>query len=425
MNSLIILFSRILSLIIQFFNLGNGSTWPGHLALKINPKITSEILRKNQKLKIILIAGTNGKTTTSKLISHILEKNKISVLKNSSGANLFNGIASTIVLNSNFLGKIKKDVAIFEVDENALIEVVEKIPVNSIILLNLFRDQLDRYGEVNSIAVKWKEKFLHFPNINYFINADDPRLFNLGNYLKKVFYFSIEKKEETNEISCDADSIYCPKCSTRLNYLKIFYSHLGIFSCPKCNLNNKDIYRKDLVKNPLKGDYNQYNVNAASLIVNNIFNIPYSQINANLKYFNAAFGRLETVCYKNSKITIILSKNPTGFNRSIDLLNKEKIKKNILIILNDRIPDGRDISWIWDVDFEKIINIENIYVSGDRPHEIGLRLSYFFPNVKIFTNYKEAVEKIISKSNGKEIYILPTYSAMLDIRKYLLGKKIL
>ena len=429
MNIFILIFGKLISFLSGALNLGNGSTWPGHIALSLNPNFISNILGGSEA-KIVFITGTNGKTTTAKLTKTILEKNGKSVFINKSGANLLNGIASSLILEASYSGKINKDFAIFEIDENALTVISENIQPNFLIALNLFRDQLDRYGEVDTISKNWKNVYEKLKNKTTFIlNADDPRIAYLG--IDKDFrthYFGLNDLTLKSKYPYQAaDSILCPKCNAKLNYDPLYYSHLGNWSCPNCKLKRPRLELSKVNFSPLYGVYNKYNLLAAYLLAQEN-GIEIKNIENALNDFKPAFGRQEEILIENKRIKFFLAKNPTSFNESLRTIN-ELGAKNLLIILNDRIPDGRDISWIWDIDFEALLNSKiNITVSGDRAYDMALRLSYVENNKNFITyvDLKESIDKALAGTKDNEIlYILPTYSAMLDTRKLLTGKKIL
>jgi len=443
MNLLLILFGKIVIFTAKILNLGNGSTWPGHIALSINKNFLKDTLAK-RKFQIILVAGTNGKTTTSKLIKNILEKFGKRVFKNESGANLINGVASSIINNSDMFGKLNYDFAIFEIDENNLPIILKNIAADFTICLNLFRDQLDRYGEVNTISDMWKKAFLKLPKkTKLILNADDPQIASLGINMKNSYYFGLNEKTNNLILQHASDSIYCPLCNFKLTYKAIYFSHLGKWKCENCEYSRPDLYISKLEKYPLPGKYNKYNALGAVLLAR-LLKIDAKQIDKALEEFTPAFGRQEIIKYKNKKIQIFLSKNPASFNQSLQTV-KDINGKNILIVLNSRIPDGRDISWIWDVDFELFIkSFKNISISGDRVYDMALRIRYcengkWQPvrqtqdemvndksGIKIYENLKEALGKAISSLSKDEIlYVLPTYSAMLDVRKILTGRSIL
>lgn len=428
-NKTLIVLGKSVSKLSQTLNRGHGSTWPGHIALKANPNFVRDIL-SNSETKTIIVAGTNGKTTTSSLIATTLRKNGKSVLQNESGANLLNGVASTILLNTDANGQLTQDFAIFEVDENALPQVLDQVTPDYLVLLNLFRDQLDRYGEINTIAKKWQDTLATLSEkTKLILNADDPQMayFGLrefGNKTNQRYYFGLNEtqKKQTQQA---ADSISCPRCGLQLLFAETTFSHLGNWECKQCGLKRPNVNQNDFAYYPLTGAYNKYNTNAAVLVLKQI-GLTEKEIVTALRDFKPAFGRQEIITYKNHNIQLFLSKNPTSFNQSFATI-KELGAKTLLLVLNDRIPDGRDVSWIWDTDLSGIENFEQIIVSGDRVYDMALRIKYEdYKRFKTFEKLEDAIEEGIQSVEEKEtLYILPTYSAMLESRKILTGKKIL
>jgi UDP-N-acetylmuramyl tripeptide synthase len=407
-----------------------GSTWPGHIALKINSNFIHSVLKNNPQMKVVLVAGTNGKTTTTKLIQEILENEGHKVFRNEAGANLLNGIASSIVLNSDITGKLPFDIALFEVDENSLPLVLDQIKPFGIILLNLFRDQLDRYGEVNSIAKKWQLALGKVSKQTLLVtNGDDPMLSFIGEKSGlNSFYFGLaEKYMKVGVAPHDVDFLYCPQCKTKLTYKMRSYSHMGIFECPSCKFTHDKTETFSDLPNPMLGNYNKYNINAAALLLTKGFQVEKSAIENVLKKFSPAFGRQEEMEYKGKNIFLLLSKNPTGFNQSIQgILEKDK-NPNVLLLLNDKIPDGRDVSWIWDVEFEELKNAKQITISGDRAYDMGIRMKYAdISKFEVSENLNESLDNAASvMKSGETLFILATYSAMLEVRNILKGRKIL
>jgi len=450
MNLILILLGKLIIKISQLLKIGSGSTWPGHLALKLNDKFIENVVNKNKNLKIIVIAGTNGKTASTALLKFLLEKSVKKVFTNSEGANLLNGVASSIIKNSNIFSQLKYDFAIFESDELSLALLLKKISPDKILILNLFRDQLDRYGEVNTIALKWLESLKTLPEkTEIFINGDDPQLYFIGSKLnQKICYFGVETKlMKLKNIPHDVDSIFCPVCLSLLHYNQLSFAHLGDFYCSNCQFKRGKVidFSQEKISYPMKGLYNVYNTNAVLLLFKSLIDkqfvipvktgiqskITFSVLNEWLCDFLPAFGRQEEIIYKNRKVFILLSKNPAGFNQSIQTVSEmiKGKKANFLIILNNQIPDGLDVSWIWDVDFAPIFaGAKNIFVSGDRVYDLNLRLRYENDKKKILTfeNLSAAIELIVNKTKvGERFFILPTYSAMLDVRKILLGRRLL
>lgn len=400
-------------------------------------------------MQIIIVAGTNGKTTTSSLIKHLLETDEKKVLLNKSGANLLNGIASTLLLNSTLTGKLSYDFAIFEIDENVLPHILKEITPNYLVLLNLFRDQLDRYGEVHTIADKWEHAINKLsPTTKLVLNADDPEIAWLGlqhsssNIFQKdgetkeldrsILYFGLNDKSLHKEVRDHAvDSVYCPKCNFPLEYNTNYYSHLGDWYCPQCKLTRPKLTISTSDSYPLPGTYNKYNTHAAALVAANC-GISNSGIKSALQEFKPAFGRQEIVVVADKKMQLFLSKNPISFNQSLETISTLG-GKNLLIVLNDRVADGHDVSWIWDTNLEQFINsLTHITISGDRCYDMALRIKYAEttsePKMDVHTepNIAEAHRVAFEKTDTNEtLYVLPTYTAMLDVRKIVTGKKIL
>jgi len=434
----LIIVSKLISFFSRLFKIGAGSTWPGHLVLSFDSKFIRKILQKNPHLKIVIITGTNGKTTTVALLKHFLEKNNISCFSNQEGANLLNGIGSTLIKNSSITGKIKKEVALFEVDEFNFPLVLTEVSPLAIIILNLFRDQLDRYGEVNTIFSRWLEALKNISAATtVFLNGDDPQLYYLGQKISgRVFYFGIEQEVmPLKKVPHDVDFNYCPICFQLLHYKKIAYSHLGKFFCQNCGFRQTDIFtlKEDLANFSLKGIYNRYNLTAVFLFLEKIFSFPIEKLKLQIEDFLPAFGRQEKINYKKRDFYLLLSKNPAGFNQSIEAaISFIKNKKHIFwLILNNRVPDGHDVSWIWDVDFKKIFLVaKKIFISGDRAFDMAIRLKYEKSGLKkiiiVEEDFKKALKKITTQTfENEKIFILPNYSAMLEIRKILVGKKFL
>lgn len=454
MKIFLIFIGKAISLISKLLNLGHGSTWPGHIALSINKNFIREIIKANPQLKIILIAGTNGKTTTGKLIQTILERSGKKVFQNESGANLLNGICSTLIHQCNEVGSIYKDFGIFEIDENTLPIILGEINNPAfIIILNLFRDQLDRYGEVNTISEKWAESLKKLSKkTTLILNADDPQIAFLGksrgvlsstpsrwNHIDtSVFYFGLDDKtlHQTSHQHA-VDSTYCPHCGSKLYYKIVYYSHLGDWECKNCDYKRPIYIFSTPPPSPLTGIYNKYNILAAVLVAK-IIGVTSKLINDSVKTFTPAFGRQEILKVDGKKVQIFLSKNPTSFNESLRTI-ADLNAKNVLFVLNDRIPDGLDVSWIWDVDTEEYIkNFNSIIISGDRVLDMGLRIKYSYSSefpissrqsrdkFQIVEDLRKAVALSLEKTPKSEaLYILPTYSAMLEVRKILTGRKIL
>lgn len=426
--------AKTVTFLVRLLRLGAASVLPGEIARRLQPKLL-QLLSIQVKRGVILVAGTNGKTTTSLLLKTMLERQGWKVAHNAAGANLENGLMTALLASTNIVGKLDADYAILEVDENILRRVLQPIAPRLILCLNLFRDQLDRYGEVDTISKRWGEAIATLPKETVVIaNADDPTLAYMGQQLpQKVRFFGLnEPKQYLDEIPHAVDSIYCPKCGHLLSYAGVYLSHLGDYECPSCGFAKSKL---DIDSNQwqqiLIGLYNKYNTLAAVLAAQEL-GVDESVIKGSISTFQAAFGRAEELEVEGVRVLILLSKNPVGMNETIRAVNQAGGKTKLLV-LNDRTPDGTDVSWIWDVDTEKLVETGGtLVVSGDRVYDMALRLRYSqqetSANVQLIIeeDLRNAIATALEHTPADEtLHILPTYSAMLEVREILTGRKIL
>jgi UDP-N-acetylmuramyl tripeptide synthase len=430
--------AKTVTSLVRLLRLGAASVLPGEMARRLQPKVLPLLLGQVRR-GVILIVGTNGKTTTSLLLRTILERQGWRVAHNATGANLINGLVTALLDNTNLIGQLDADYAILEVDENVLPLVLRFCQPQFILGLNLFRDQLDRYGEVDTISQRWQKAIAPLPTDTVVIlNADDPTLSRLGQQLsQKVLFFGLSEPEAyLDEIPHAVDSIYCPSCGHPLDYKGVYLSHLGDYHCPSCGFSKSQL-AVDSREWPqiLIGIYNKYNTLAAGLVAKEI-GIDIPTIYDTVKNFRAAFGRAEELDVNGKHVRILLSKNPVGMNetiRAVNDLQKNGGASTKLLVLNDRTPDGTDVSWIWDVDTEKLVaSGGTIVVSGDRVYDMALRLRYSETNGQnnfkliVKEDLKEAIATALEHTPGNEtLHILPTYSAMLEVRGLLTGRQIL
>ncbi|MEH2164831.1 MAG: Mur ligase family protein [Nostoc sp.] len=426
--------AKSVTFIVRSLRLGAASVLPGSIARRIEPRIL-ELLSQQVKNGVILIAGTNGKTTTALLLSTILERKGYRVAHNSTGANLENGLMTTLLDSTNLLGTLDVDYAILEVDENIVPRVLKPLQPRIILCLNLFRDQLDRYGEVDTISKRWTKVISTLPAETVVIpNADDPTLSNLGQQLpQRVLFFGLNEPANYLEaIPHAVDSIYCPKCGHSLDYKGVYLSHLGDFTCPKCGFTkSKPTLESSEWSQILVGLYNKYNTLAAATAAIEL-GVDETTIRDTINNFQAAFGRAEDLVINGKRVRILLSKNPVGTNETIRVVT-QSTDKTTLLILNDRTPDGTDVSWIWDVDTEKLVERGGtLVVSGDRVYDMALRLRYSQKspesniNLIVEEDLRQAIATALEHTPDNEtLHILPTYSAMLEVREVLTGRKIL
>jgi UDP-N-acetylmuramyl tripeptide synthase len=419
---------------VRSLRLGAASVLPGSLARRIEPRLL-QLLTQQVKNGVILIAGTNGKTTTSLLLVTILERKGYRVAHNSTGANLENGLMTALLENTNLVGNLDVDYAILEVDENILPRILTPIQPRIILCLNLFRDQLDRYGEVDTISKRWTKIISTLPPETVVIpNADDPTLSYLGQQLpQRVLFFGLNEPENyLDEIPHAVDSIFCPNCGHSLDYKGVYLSHLGDFQCPKCGFSRSQpkLESSDFPQ-ILVGLYNKYNTLAAVTAAREL-GVDEATILDTINNFQAAFGRAEDLEINGKRVRILLSKNPVGTNETIRVVTQSH-DKTTLLVLNDRTPDGTDVSWIWDVDTEKLVERGGtLVVSGDRLYDMALRLRYSEKtsdshfNLIVEEDLRQAIATALEHTPENEtLHILPTYSAMLEVREVLTGRKIL
>ncbi|MDZ8109961.1 MAG: Mur ligase family protein [Nostoc sp. DedQUE12a] len=426
--------AKSVTFLVRSLRLGAASVLPGSIARRIEPRLL-QLLSQQVKKGVILIAGTNGKTTTSLLLKTILENKGYRIAHNSTGANLENGLMTALLESTNLVGTLDVDYAILEVDENIVPKVLTPLQPQIILCLNLFRDQLDRYGEVDTISKRWTKVISTLPPETVVIpNADDPTLSHLGQQLpQKVLFFGLNEPEHYLEaIPHAVDSIYCPKCGHSLDYKGVYLSHLGDFTCPKCGFSkSQPSLESSEWPQILVGLYNKYNTLAAVTAAKEL-GVDEATIKDTINNFQAAFGRAEDLVINGKKVRILLSKNPVGTNETIRVVT-QSTDKTTLLVLNDRTPDGTDVSWIWDVDTEKLVERGGtLVVSGDRVYDMALRLRYSQKspestlNLIVQEDLRQAIATALEHTPENEtLHILPTYSAMLEVREVLTGRKIL
>ncbi len=429
---LLLVIARLIKLAITMRNQTSGTSFIGMIMLKLYPDFlrhTSKYIKKEK----IAVTGTNGKTTTAGILSHILETQGNSVIHNEKGANMLTGIANTMALSIYPFKRF--DYTVLESDEAYLSKLYDYLDTNYLIVTNLFRDQLDRYGELNTTAKKIQEAINKNPNIKLILNADDPIVVNfqtLGEEHPIYFGFeNIEFMEKDIESKAPMELFNCSQCGEVLKYSKRFYAQQGHYYCdcgytrPICEYSaTAQIYndysiikvlhdnKEYELKTYLTGVYNAYNVLAASVMA---LELGYEDLQESLDTYQSVFGRCETKIIKGHKAVIQLIKNPTGASEVLKTVNTDN---DILIAINDNYADGRDVSWLWDADFELLKSAsKRIITSGVRAYDMAVRLKYAGINdVKVIPNINQAILAITREAEG-DITILPTYTALLEINK--------
>lgn len=441
---------RISGALSRRLHVGGGTSIPGTVARVVDPTIIRRLSGQLAKGSIV-VTGTNGKTTTSGLIAAILRQAGFRVWRNREGANLVNGVAAALVIRSELSGHLRRGdntIAIFEVDEFAFPGVVRELQPRAIIINNLFRDQLDRYGEVDTVAMRWRETLAGLsPDTILALNADDPSIAALSDGFpgKTIFYgiddtrLAIAAQGKASELGQTIDTRACLKCGAELQYSARFYSHIGHYACPNGDLHRPEpaVHALSLTKEQfdrqriqiacgdatgeatiaLPGFYNVYNALAATSIAQGL-GVACATIMTGLERFRPAFGRGELIKAEGRMLLLMLAKNPTGFNEVLRTLFSEGAPKHLMLLLNDNAADGHDISWIWDVDFERLAGKDlALTISGIRADDLALRLKYAGVSGTVQDNISEAISHAINETPaGETLYIVPTYTAMLAVR---------
>ena len=406
----------------------------GNYLGKLAKKMKVDIL-KDFKINcpVIAVTATNGKTTTNNCISYIIKENGKKVVCNHEGNNLETGIITTLIKNCSLTGKVKADYISFEVDESYVPVVFSKIRLDTLIVNNFFRDQLDRNGEVEILIQKIK-RFLATYTGNLILNRDDPNVVRLGKANpenKNVYYFSVDKYDyATTEEKEAGEGKFCPYDKTRLQYEYYQYAHIGKFKCPKCGYGDEKIFVQlkniDVKNGTFELDnekyktlsnniYTMYNF-AAACSVAKIYGLDAKKP---IETFKLGNGRCEEMQIKGISTTINLAKNPTGANVSLRMLNEDKEEKELLFVLNDNAPDGFDVSWIWDINFD-VQNCTRIITSGQRAYDMAIRIKtsgYDQNKIEPYLDIEEAI-KVLYSNNTKK-YVITNYTALQPTRKAL------
>jgi UDP-N-acetylmuramyl tripeptide synthase len=427
--------------------IGGGTSLPGLVARAIDPQLSS-YLSAQLRHGAIVITGTNGKTTTSGLVGCVLREGGLRVWRNREGSNLARGIATALLMRASAAGSLhdRGDAAfVFEVDEAAFPKVVADLQPRIIVINNLFRDQLDRYGEVDLVAEHWRDALKRLPSATTLaLNADDPAVAALADHFTgKVIYFGVEDapdiSEQTERVQT-IDTRTCPRCRGMLSYSRRFYSHLGHWACTQCAfarpqptvsarsiaLGSLDLTRFDLlvpdgvapVTVALPGLYNVYNALAAAA-AGLASSLTAQAIRSGLARFSPAFGRAERIGVNGRICHILLAKNPTGINEVLRALSADGSKHHLLLLLNDRAADGEDVSWIWDADIEQAPPIAaSVATGGTRAYDLAIRLKYAgrTPDVIELDIAKALASALERTPVGQTLYVIPTYTAMLAVR---------
>lgn len=421
--------------------LGRGGTdFPGRVALKLCPNLLG-VLAKN--VTTVIVTGTNGKTTTSRMIEQSWADAGISYFANRTGANLLSGVTAEFAVHSTNTGKCRYTHALIEADEAAFKFIAKYVHPSVIVVTNVFRDQLDRYGEVTHTLDNIRLGIEASPDALLALNADDSLCTSLaGQVQNRVLFYGVDTPIYQERVSELSDAPYCIHCKHAYVYDYVTYGHLGRYRCPNCGYARPEpevsvtrideidqehssvVFRCGGQEYParidLPGGYNIYNA-CAAMAAGALMGLDAATTAASLSSFTCGFGRMEKFSIGGVDVRMILIKNPAGCNQVLNFLTQLHEPFVFVACLNDRTQDGRDVSWIWDVDFERLTElgeqIVSLDVSGRRAEDMALRFKYAgFPTDRLRVNkdYKSLIENAVAL--GKPVYIMPTYTAMLELR---------
>lgn len=410
-----------------------GVTWAGKIALMLCPNILSD-LSKQVKKDIFMVCGTNGKTTTNNTLCAALEAEGYKVVCNHTGSNMLNGVAAAFVLAAGWNGNLKADYACLEVDEASTRRVVPHVKPDFMITTNLFRDQLDRYGEIDAIANLFIQVMQSVPDMKVIVNGDD----SLTSYIalesgNQVIPYGINENVLEGKASKEMhEGRFCRKCGAPLEYEFHHYSQLGKYACSACDFKRPEVVfnasdiqvgdqlvfyvgDKKIVAN-YKGFYNVYNILAVYAALQSA-NVPGEHFDEVLLNYNPGNGRMESFEIGGTKILLNLAKNPAGFNQNIAAVLQDQSPKDLILQVNDKPQDGIDVSWLWDIDFEdlKDANIQSITVAGMRRHDLGLRLKYVDIPCVVEDDIEKAIENAIDHGCGN-LYVLVNFTPLMETR---------
>ncbi len=419
---------------------GGGTTLPGKLLWKLDPGAIDRLAARLEQGSV-LVSATNGKTTSTAMVAEILQP-RIRIAHNSSGANLVSGVASTLLHADG------AQLGLFEVDEGALPEVVRRLRPRALLLANLFRDQLDRYGELELVAAAWRDAVASLPDAELVVNGDDPQVGDLARGRRARIFGLDDPRLARPALQHAADSKYCLRCGTPYDYAAAYVGHLGDYRCPNCGHARPelDVAARDIELHGLDGSaftltapegsarvnlvlpglYNVYNaLGAGSLALT--LGATLDEVVAGLERFSAAFGRFERIAVGDRGLLMLLVKNPAGANEAVRTLVEGREHAVAVIALNDEIADGRDVSWIWDVDFEPLVaGLDHLVATGTRAAELALRFAYgglARERIEVIPSLEAALDRGLELTPaGDELVVLPTYTAMLALRKIVASR---
>jgi UDP-N-acetylmuramyl tripeptide synthase len=416
-----------------------GTSLPGKVLMRAEPHAIARLAARLPRGSVV-ISATNGKTTTAAMVAAVLARAGTRLVHNRAGANMAGGVATALA----DAARVPGDMGLFEVDEFWLGPVAGELEPRAVLLGNLFRDQLDRYGELEIIADRWAEIVARLPESTALVlNADDPLVADLGRHRDALYYGVDDDALALPELQHASDSKHCRRCGHAYAYEAAYLAHLGHYACPSCGARRPDPHvsassvelrgirsaaftltapeGERRVELPLPGLYNVYNALAAAALCLRL-GVPLDDIAAGLAAVEPAFGRAETLDLGGRPTSILLVKNPAGANEVLRTLALEGTELDLFGVLNDRTADGRDVSWVWDADWEIVApRVRRLTCSGTRAAELALRLKYAgvdAERLEVVEGLGRGLDRALAAGDGP-LYALPTYTALLELRDLL------
>ncbi len=433
----------------RFFHIGGGTSLPGMIARRIDPNVLKSVVGAS-KAKKIVITGSNGKTTTARMTAAIADAGGQRVSQNRTGSNMLQGVTSVAVNFADVFGRLDSDVLLFEIDEGTIPLAVPEIQPDVVVITNIFRDQLDRYGELYAVGRALNKMLENLPeSATILLNGNDPQVANFGiNAKAKRLFFGLETKEVGTPVpEQSADIVRCIHCDSDFVYEVAYMSHLGIYRCPACGytLPNLDIAATSValasdgegpshiklrtpqgemkLEIPLPGLHNVYNATAA-IGAAMAAGFPMQKVQPAFTNLRTAFGRLEKIQAGDKTIYLSFVKNPTSFNLMLRLIAQHPGKKHLLLVASHTVVDGEDFAWLWDVDLENIAgDILDAVCSGNKSEELAMRLKYAeipVDKIKLVVDREAALDAALKQVEpGGTLYIMSSYTPTHELRRIM------
>lgn len=425
----VLLITKLISFVLK--HMGRGGSFPGQAALRLNKNIFHCF---RYSCPVILVSGTNGKTSTSNMIADLFTTSGKKIVNNRKGDNLKEGIATALINAANINGKIDAEAMVLEVDELNVPYIMKHLNVSALVVTNFFRDQLDRSQEMEQLIQKMEQAVKGFEG-TLVLNGNDPNVLRIKDHAPnaKVLYFGVDRCASSNSVTLEAsEGKFCPRCNHTLSYSFYQYSHIGSFQCLNCDFCTPDLdvcaHEIEIEQGSFRFDGNTFHAPIASLYtiyncmavigIAKLYHIPYDICETVFTHTKQPAGRNETFYWQGNAYTLNLVKNPTGANEVLKTIELDKSEKALMIVLNDNAQDGTDVSWIYDAQFERVLQLstQRIICCGTRAYDMALRIKYAdYPGeIIVIEDNKQALDALYQYHMRS--YIIATYTALAPVR---------